>query len=278
MKIDLLGAAVCRSIRSASTLNQALETFIWHVSRETTAFECVITPSGLNVRICRKRVGHLRSGVKVYTDLDFFIDLASIIREFAGRLWFPRCIAFQHWPPIGMPRLYFPNARLLFDQEKSWIELPRSLLKLSKRSSPQSNGRGYGLTRLRHLAQKDTTAFMYGLKRTLRENASEGFPDIAEAATIMCTSVRTLQRALSRAGVTYSKIVEYARFEAAAEMLTNPELKIIDIAYALGYEDPSHFARAFRRVAGSSPRDFRLKQLPGVSSAKGISSKTSREQ
>jgi AraC-like DNA-binding protein len=119
---------------------------------------------------------------------------------------------------------------------------------------------------------------MYGLKRTLRENASEGFPDIAEAATIMCTSVRTLQRALSRAGVTYSKIVEYARFEAAAEMLTNPQLKIIDIAYALGYEDPSHFARAFRRVAGSSPRDFRLKRLPGVSPGNGISSKKSREQ
>jgi AraC-like DNA-binding protein len=74
-------------------------------------------------------------------------------------------------------------------------------------------------------------------------------------------SVRTLQRNLAKAGLTYSKVVEYARFEAAAEMLARPDLKIIDIAYSLGYEDPSHFSRAFRRMIGQSPREFRLKRL-----------------
>jgi AraC-like DNA-binding protein len=68
--------------------------------------------------------------------------------------------------------------------------------------------------------------------------------------------------------VTYSKVVEYARFEAAAEMLTNPDLKIIDIAYTLGYQDPSHFSRAFRRVSGLSPRDFRLARLRGATAPK----------
>jgi AraC-like DNA-binding protein len=30
-----------------------------------------------------------------------------------------------------------------------------------------------------------------------------------------------------------------------------------DIATLLGYSDPSHFARAIRRMAGVSPREFR---------------------
>jgi len=37
-----------------------------------------------------------------------------------------------------------------------------------------------------------------------------------------------------------------------------PGLKSLDIAQAAGYRDPSNFARAFRRIAGVSPREYRL--------------------
>jgi AraC-like DNA-binding protein len=198
--------------------------------------------------------------------LDFFIDLTTIIREFAGRNWFPKQIAFQYWPLVGAPSLYFPNTRLLFDKTKSWIELPSGLLWVGKQSS--SHLAGFEPMRLRQLARKDATAFTYALKRKLRENGSGGYPDVEQAAEIMGTSARTLQRALSGAGVTYSKLVEYARFEAAAEMLTNPNLKIIDIANNVGYRDPSHFSRAFRRISGLSPREFRLARLGGGSAPK----------
>jgi AraC-like DNA-binding protein len=36
-----------------------------------------------------------------------------------------------------------------------------------------------------------------------------------------------------------------------------PDAKIIDVAYATGYADPAHLARAFRRMAGVTPREFR---------------------
>jgi AraC-like DNA-binding protein len=150
------------------------------------------------------------------------------------------------------------------------------LLNLQKQSSPYANGLELGTGRLRHLARKDASAFIYALKRTLREHAPDGFPDIEETAAIMCTSVRTLQRLLSGAGITYSKVLEYARFETAAEMLTNPKFKIIDIAYALGYEDPSHFSRAFRRTSGLTPRDFRLTRLPVRRSPKTLPGKKIR--
>ncbi len=46
-------------------------------------------------------------------------------------------------------------------------------------------------------------------------------------------------------------------------MLNQGDTKIIDIAYALGYEHPGHFSRAFRRVSGMSPKAYREAQ-PGV--------------
>jgi AraC family transcriptional regulator, transcriptional activator of pobA len=40
-------------------------------------------------------------------------------------------------------------------------------------------------------------------------------------------------------------------------LLAHSELNISEIAYQLGFEDASYFARLFRQVEGSSPREFR---------------------
>ncbi len=48
--------------------------------------------------------------------------------------------------------------------------------------------------------------------------------------------------------------------EAALQLLGDPDMKIIDVAYATGYEDPSNFARAFRRLTGVNPQEYRLQQ------------------
>lgn len=43
----------------------------------------------------------------------------------------------------------------------------------------------------------------------------------------------------------------------AKRLLLHSQLGIAEIAYHLGYEDPSYFARTFRREVGTSPADFR---------------------
>jgi AraC-like DNA-binding protein len=42
--------------------------------------------------------------------------------------------------------------------------------------------------------------------------------------------------------------------------MTDPDHHIIDIAYELGYADPSNFTRAFRRWTGVSPSCFRVQR------------------
>jgi AraC-like DNA-binding protein len=85
----------------------------------------------------------------------------------------------------------------------------------------------------------------------------DGYPQIALAAEIADTSVRTLQRRLAKQGVTYSEVVDRARFDVASRLLTETDTPSIQVAYATAYSDPSHFARAFRRIAGVSPREYR---------------------
>lgn len=45
--------------------------------------------------------------------------------------------------------------------------------------------------------------------------------------------------------------------DMAKELLSDPAKSVSDVAYALGYEYPQYFSRAFKRVVGCSPKEFR---------------------
>ena len=44
-------------------------------------------------------------------------------------------------------------------------------------------------------------------------------------------------------------------------MLADPDVKVIEIAGALGYTDAGNFTRAFRSWTGLSPQEFRRTSL-----------------
>jgi AraC-like DNA-binding protein len=56
-------------------------------------------------------------------------------------------------------------------------------------------------------------------------------------------------------------LLEAVRYETAIGLMQNPDNTVTDAANLPGYTDPSHFARAFRRLAGVSPREY-LQQHP----------------
>lgn len=101
-------------------------------------------------------------------------------------------------------------------------------------------------------------------KHTIKSLLPDGYPQIAQTAQVTGTSVRTLQRKLALAEVSYSKLVEQARLDMAKPNLLHSDMKVIDLALELGYEDPSHFARAFRRMTGQSPTEFRSAHASGA--------------
>jgi len=100
-------------------------------------------------------------------------------------------------------------------------------------------------------------SFAAVLRLTVRPYLAEGYPDLARIANMIGTSRRTLQRRLELGGSTYSDVIQQARFDLARELLTDLSARIIDVAMAAGYENPQHFSRAFRRVAGVSPITYR---------------------
>lgn len=63
-------------------------------------------------------------------------------------------------------------------------------------------------------------------------------------------------------GVTFSHYRTRLRLEKARKLLGDPERRVSDVAFEAGFESIPYFNRAFRRVFGCSPSEYRVRQ-PG---------------
>jgi AraC-like DNA-binding protein len=81
------------------------------------------------------------------------------------------------------------------------------------------------------------------------------------------TSVRTLQRRLREAGVSYNDLQNDVRKTLALNLLGNETLALSEIAFSLGYSEVSAFNHAFRRWVGHSPGDYRRERAARGKSA-----------
>ncbi len=70
-------------------------------------------------------------------------------------------------------------------------------------------------------------------------------------------STRSLQRQLMNEGTSFRELVDRARRDRAVALLVDSDEPVSDIGTSLGYEDTSHFTRAFRRWFGTTPSSFR---------------------
>jgi AraC-like DNA-binding protein len=66
-------------------------------------------------------------------------------------------------------------------------------------------------------------------------------------------------------GLTYTDYVARVRLEDARTRLLNPNLRVSEIAYDVGFQSLTQFNRTFKRVFGQSPSEFRAR----LSSRKG---------
>ncbi len=82
-----------------------------------------------------------------------------------------------------------------------------------------------------------------------------GAPVIAQAIGV---SPRYVQMLFAAAGTTPSAFIQDRRLRLAAERLRRPDAPCItEVAMAVGFNDLTHFGRAFRKRYGVTPRDYR---------------------
>jgi AraC-like DNA-binding protein len=69
-------------------------------------------------------------------------------------------------------------------------------------------------------------------------------------------SARQLQRKLSEASTSFSALQDDARKTLAPSMLATDGANVEQVAFSLGFADPTAFIRAFKRWFGVTPGTF----------------------
>jgi AraC-like DNA-binding protein len=85
-----------------------------------------------------------------------------------------------------------------------------------------------------------------------------GSVSMAEAARRLDMSVATLRRRIRKHGTTFNEIANDERRKLAERYLSRGNPSIGEIAFLLGFKNPSAFSRAFRKWRGVSPSEYRL--------------------
>ncbi len=99
------------------------------------------------------------------------------------------------------------------------------------------------------------------VRSLILEALPSGEPDLARISELMGLHPRTLQRRLARRGVQFRQILLDVRIQNACWHLRNSTVDITRLSLMLGYQDVTAFTKAFRRVTGLAPRDWRRQQV-----------------
>jgi AraC-like DNA-binding protein len=100
------------------------------------------------------------------------------------------------------------------------------------------------------------SGFKSDVVRALTATLPEGGSAKA-VAKVLHVSVRTLQRRLVEAGTSFRELADTVRSQVAQGYLSDPGVSSAEVAFLLGFSDPSSFNRAFRRWTGKSPGRWR---------------------
>jgi len=181
------------------------------------------------------------------------MTVLGMIRMYTGPHWQPAEIGLMtDRMPGHYIREHFPNTRLRLSQKSSYIALDNDVISLPPRLNTPAPP---ACSSLSYESLPDD--FVCSLERILLSYIREGDLSIELAAGLCNSSKRTLQRRLKESGTNYHEVLDHVRFRAAIRLLQNPDVSVIDVANCLGYTDGSNFSRAFRRIAGLTPRAYR---------------------
>ncbi|MEE4659423.1 MAG: helix-turn-helix domain-containing protein [Halieaceae bacterium] len=171
-------------------------------------------------------------------------------RAAAGKTWCPPTANISKYCEPAMSYCgLFVSTELRRQDAATWCDIPIDLLGLPLWGS-------YGSSTHEEL-QPLTGALSDCVKQQIQAMIDRSDLSLPAVAKSLGVSPRSIQRHLGREGLSFFELHDQCRYHTAVNELTGSDKPVTDIAFDLGYTDPSNFTRAFRRWTGVCPVEFR---------------------
>lgn len=155
----------------------------------------------------------------------------------------------------------FAPARLSFDANVTEMVLNANLLNLPVLNASPSLSMLFEKHAADLLTKLKAPSLSSRVKTEIVSLMKGEEPTLATVADRLAMGVRTLQLHLKEAGTSYQQLLDEARRDLAVSHLREPNLSTTDIAYLLGFAEPSVFFRSFKKWTGQTPGAFRSAQV-----------------
>jgi AraC-like DNA-binding protein len=252
--LDVLDYAV----RSSANLRQAYENLVRYNRLVHDIAEFTLSVADGVARLTQHFRGDPRGASWQVTDYSLG-GLVLVTRQLIGDDWNPIEVRMTH-PAPGDPGPYRELFRVTprFNCDANELAIDATLLERPVASADPL---------LHRVLRRHADALLEKLPRSegiveqvreiLARSLCGGDPGIDAVARRLHMSPRTLQRRLAGADTSHQELLEAMRREMALRLLDEGGVAISEVAFLLGYSQPSAFHRAFRRWTGSTPAEFR---------------------
>lgn len=168
-------------------------------------------------------------------------------------------IFFQHQPRFPIARYeHYYNCPVVFGHAYSGIRMSAKVLDLPMLAADQRMAAYFKTVAERYEVDMGAEdGIIPRIQRLFIHRMAFGETDLRDVARALSVSVRSLQRQLKAEGTSYRQVTESARLSVAKQELRSSGRALNDVAILLGYSDERAFRRAFQRVTGITPAEYR---------------------
>ena len=106
--------------------------------------------------------------------------------------------------------------------------------------------------------QKDSPAITQA-RSYIRDHSDDDLSLAVVAQIVNMSATYFSEKFKEMAGINFVEYVARTRVEKARNLLLNPNRRVSEVAFEVGFQSLSQFNRTFKKVIGESPRDYRAK-------------------
>ncbi len=261
------GLAVARHIRMSNlhalgfalAASDTLLDFCWRLERYfrvvSEAATVTITEAADEVTL---RANHLVE-VSGETEDAFLGFLVLAMRQLSETSFNPISVGFAHAAPTAGVEPYAAlfRAPVAFGEPASRLVFEKSILSRPLAGACPELAQVNDNIAVAYLARLDKNDVISTARQKIVELLPNGECTRDLVAKSLNMSPTTLQFKLSKRHTSFHDLMESTRKELACSYVQQSALSVTEIAFLLGFNDTSNFARAFKRWTGASPTDFR---------------------
>ncbi|MFT3766130.1 MAG: AraC family transcriptional regulator [Minicystis sp.] len=184
-------------------------------------------------------------------------EFVHAVRLVSGRPFVPARVSFAHAAPRDTAaHARFFGGEVRFGAPFTGFRCAREALRFAAGAVNPAVGAFILDHAERMLARlSDEATLAQRVRAAVALELSAGAVSLPAVARRLGVGERTLRRHLEQEGRSFRALVDEVRRERARELVAERRLTLKEIAFLLGFSEPSAFSRAFKRWTGVAPRD-----------------------